>query len=29
MGAADYVEEFKKAMFIPHTDIDEFVSIAN
>ena len=29
MGAADYVEEFKKAMFIPHTDIDEFVQITN
>jgi uncharacterized 2Fe-2S/4Fe-4S cluster protein (DUF4445 family) len=28
MGAHDYVEEFKKAMFIPHTDIDEFMSVA-
>jgi uncharacterized 2Fe-2S/4Fe-4S cluster protein (DUF4445 family) len=28
MGAHDYVDEFKKAMFIPHTDIDEFLSIA-
>ena len=26
MGANDYVDEFKKAMFIPHTDIDEFVA---
>lgn len=24
MGAADYVEEFRKAMFLPHTDLDEF-----
>ncbi len=24
MGADDYVEEFKKALFLPHTDIDEF-----
>ena len=24
MGAADYVEEFTKAMFLPHTDIEEF-----
>jgi len=24
MGADDYVEEFKKAMFIPHTDIDRW-----
>jgi uncharacterized 2Fe-2S/4Fe-4S cluster protein (DUF4445 family) len=26
MGAADYVEEFRKAMFLPHTDIEEFES---
>ncbi len=24
MGAADYVEEFQKAMFLPHTDIELF-----
>ena len=24
MGANDYVEEFKKAMFLPHTDIEIF-----
>ena len=24
MGADDYVDELKKAMFIPHTDIEEF-----
>jgi len=24
MGADDYVQEFKKAMFLPHTDIEEF-----
>jgi uncharacterized 2Fe-2S/4Fe-4S cluster protein (DUF4445 family) len=24
MGADDYVEEFRKAMFLPHTDIEEF-----
>ncbi len=24
MGAEDYVEEFTKAMFLPHTDIEEF-----
>lgn len=24
MGAADYVEEFRKALFLPHTDIEEF-----
>lgn len=24
MGAADYVEEFSKAMFLPHTDIESF-----
>lgn len=24
MGAADYVEEFSKAMFLPHTDIEAF-----
>ena len=29
MGAPDYVDEFKKAMFIPHTDIDEFISSAH
>jgi len=27
MGAGDYVEEFKKAMFIPHTDIQDFPSV--
>ena len=27
MGADDYVEEFKKAMFIPHTDIQDFPSV--
>ena len=29
MGAHDYVDEFKKAMFIPHTDIDEFITLAH
>ena len=24
MGAIEYVEEFKKAMFLPHTDVEEF-----
>ena len=24
MGAEDYVEEFRKAMFLPHTDIEAF-----
>jgi hypothetical protein len=24
MGADDYVEEFKKALFLPHTDIELF-----
>lgn len=24
MGAEDYIEEFKKAIFLPHTDIEEF-----
>jgi uncharacterized 2Fe-2S/4Fe-4S cluster protein (DUF4445 family) len=27
MGAEDYVEEFRKAMFIPHTDIEEFIAV--
>ncbi len=27
MGADDYVEEFKKAMFLPHTDIETFQKI--
>jgi uncharacterized 2Fe-2S/4Fe-4S cluster protein (DUF4445 family) len=27
MGAEDYVEEFRKAMFLPHTDIDEFLTV--
>lgn len=27
MGADDYVEEFRKAMFLPHTDIDEFIAV--
>jgi uncharacterized 2Fe-2S/4Fe-4S cluster protein (DUF4445 family) len=25
MGADDYVEEFKKALFLPHTDIEQFL----
>ena len=25
MGANDYVDEFRKALFLPHTDIDQFV----
>jgi len=25
MGAPDYIEEFTKAMFLPHTDIDSFM----
>ncbi|MDD5674879.1 MAG: ASKHA domain-containing protein, partial [Chitinivibrionales bacterium] len=25
MGAPDYVEEFSKAMFLPHTDIEAFM----
>ena len=24
LGAHDYVEEFQKALFLPHTDIEEF-----
>jgi uncharacterized 2Fe-2S/4Fe-4S cluster protein (DUF4445 family) len=24
MGADDYIEEFRKAMFMPHTDIELF-----
>jgi uncharacterized 2Fe-2S/4Fe-4S cluster protein (DUF4445 family) len=24
MGAQDYIEQFRKAMFLPHTDIEEF-----
>ena len=24
MGDQDYVEEFKKALFLPHTNIEEF-----
>jgi len=24
MGAANYVEEFRQAMFLPHTNIEEF-----
>ena len=24
MGADDYIEEFQRAMFLPHTDIEEF-----
>ncbi len=28
MGADDYVEEFRKAMFLPHTDIEEFRNIS-
>jgi uncharacterized 2Fe-2S/4Fe-4S cluster protein (DUF4445 family) len=27
MGANDYVEEFRKALFLPHTDIDEFMVV--
>lgn len=27
MGADDYVEEFKKALFLPHTDIEKFQPI--
>jgi uncharacterized 2Fe-2S/4Fe-4S cluster protein (DUF4445 family) len=27
MGADDYVEEFRKAMFLPHTDIQDFPSV--
>jgi uncharacterized 2Fe-2S/4Fe-4S cluster protein (DUF4445 family) len=27
MGAQDYVEEFRKALFLPHTDIDQFTSV--
>jgi uncharacterized 2Fe-2S/4Fe-4S cluster protein (DUF4445 family) len=27
MGANDYVEEFQKAMFLPHTDIELFKTI--
>ena len=25
MGADDYIEEFKKALFLPHTDIEQFI----
>lgn len=25
IGAEDYVDEFKKAMFLPHTDVEEFI----
>jgi uncharacterized 2Fe-2S/4Fe-4S cluster protein (DUF4445 family) len=28
MGANDYVEEFSKAMFLPHTDIESFMQPA-
>ena len=28
LGADDYVEEFKKAMFLPHTDIDYWKAIS-
>ena len=24
MGAEDYIDQFKKAMFLPHTDIEQF-----
>jgi uncharacterized 2Fe-2S/4Fe-4S cluster protein (DUF4445 family) len=27
MGAQDYVEEFRKALFLPHTDIDQFTVV--
>lgn len=27
MGAQDYVEEFRKALFLPHTDIDQFKEV--
>jgi uncharacterized 2Fe-2S/4Fe-4S cluster protein (DUF4445 family) len=27
MGASEYVEEFQKAMFLPHTDIETFLTI--
>jgi len=27
MGADDYVEEFQKALFLPHTDIEEFLTL--
>lgn len=27
MGADDYVEEFRKALFLPHTDIEQFQSV--
>jgi hypothetical protein len=25
LGADDYVEEFQKALFLPHTDIEAFI----
>jgi hypothetical protein len=28
LGADDYVEEFRKAMFLPHTDIDYWRAIS-
>jgi uncharacterized 2Fe-2S/4Fe-4S cluster protein (DUF4445 family) len=27
MGASDYVDEFRKALFLPHTDINEFMVV--
>jgi uncharacterized 2Fe-2S/4Fe-4S cluster protein (DUF4445 family) len=27
LGAKDYVEEFKKAMFLPHTDVESFTTV--
>ena len=27
MGADDYIEEFTKAMFLPHTDIEDFQAV--
>ena len=27
MGANDYVEEFRRALFLPHTDIEQFPSV--
>lgn len=29
MGASDYIEEFTKAMFLPHTDIEAFQTVTN
>jgi len=29
MGADDYIEQFRKAMFLPHTDIEYFKAVGS